>query len=213
MAGILLDFTYLYGTLLTYSIFKKSEKGVILMKKLISITIIVILLVVAAYAVRSYMAKQQYAIKINDFTMTQQEFEDYFKEVNIYGEGKEARQQVLDNLISKKLVLQEAENRELYKSKEFLKRLQDYYEQLLFNEIVDIKAQEVGSKVRVSDREVRARYSIMKKEGLIDEPLEDCYSRVKWQVFRQKQTERFSDWIEELEKNADIQIDKEKILK
>jgi len=183
------------------------------MKKLISVTIIIILLLIASYAIKNYMTREEYAIKVNNFTMTEEEFEDYFNEVNIYGAGKEAKEKILENLISKKLILQEAEKRGLYKSEEFLKRLQGYYEQLLFNEIVDIKSQEVGSKVKISDREVKQRYSVMKEKGLIDEPLEECYSRVKWQVFREKQTEAFRNWIEKLEESAEIKIDREAILK
>lgn len=183
------------------------------MKKLILIAVVFLIMVLGFYFSKVYLGRGNYVLRINDFTMTNEEFEDYFKETNISGEDSfEARETVLDALISKKLILQEAEREGLHRDKEFLKTLQMYYEQLLFKLIIDKKSKGIGSKVQVSDKEVRQLYNQMLEKGLINKPLEEVYNQVKWQIFREKQTQALSDWLEELKKKAKIEVDREAIL-
>lgn len=184
------------------------------MRRLIFSAFIFVLLVFGFYLGRNYLTKARYVVKINNFRMTKEEFEDYFKEINITGEDSPSmREKVLEELIGKKLILQEAEKEGLNKDKEFLKALESYYEQLLFKLIVDEKSKQLGSRVIVTDEEVKQRYNKLVENNLVTKPLEEIYTQIKWQVFREKQTQVLTDWLEELRQRAKIEIDRDAILK
>ena len=123
------------------------------------------------------------------------------------------RKDVLDALISKKLILQEAEKEGLNKSKEFLNSLQHYYEQLLLKLIIDLKSKELASRVKVSDKEINDRYNQMMKNNLTDKPLTEIYSQIQWQILRKKQAQVLNKWLEGIRKKAKIEINEDLLLK
>lgn len=178
------------------------------MKKIILVAVFIITLVtIFCLGQKGTVNSSDYAIKINDFVMTTQEFEDYFKKTNVSGQdSSEARKDALDMLISKKLILQEAEKIGLHQGKEFLEALEMYYEQLLFKLIIEKKSEELGPKVEVSEREIRRLYDRMLEKGLVEKPLDEIYDQVEWQAFREKQTKVMSDWIGELRIKAKVEI-------
>jgi hypothetical protein len=183
------------------------------MKRLIFLGIGLGVLVWGIYLGRKNLTLHRYPIQINQFSMSKEEFEDYFQRINLSGEDTpRRRKEVLEQLIDKKLILQEAERRGLHKSKEFLKNLEAYYEQLLFKMMVDEKARELSSEVVVSDKEVRDRIKKLSEEGALEEPIQKLYSKIKWQVFREKQAEAFERWLESLRQKARIEIEQEAIL-
>ncbi|MDP8216641.1 MAG: SurA N-terminal domain-containing protein [Candidatus Kaelpia imicola] len=183
------------------------------MRKLITITVVFLVLVVVFYSFKGYLRKDQYVVKINQFTMTEEEFEDYFSKMNVGRDDTlDAREGVLDALVSKKLILQEAEKMDLHKSEEFLDALQHYYEQLLFKLIVDLKSKELSSLVQVADVEVKARYDEMQAEALTDKPLDEIYSQIKWQILREKQTQALNDWLKDVKEESSIDIDYDAVL-
>ncbi len=183
------------------------------MRKLILIMVVFLVLVVAFYSFKGMLHKDQYVLKINQFAMTKDEFENYFAKMNVgRDDTPDARSGVLDALISKKLILQEAEKIGLQKSEEFLDALQHYYEQLLFKLIVDLKSKELSSLAQVTDADVKARYENMQAEGLTDKPLEDIYSQIKWQILREKQTQALNDWLKDVKDKSNIDINYEAVL-
>ena len=183
------------------------------MRKLISITVVILIAIPVYFIVKGHLTLKPYALRINNFTMTLEEFNEYFQKMNAGEEDTpDNRKKVLDDLINKKIILQEAEKEGLHKSKEFLTALQEFYEQLLFKTIIDKKAKELGSRVNVSDSEVRTRYQELKDNGLITQLLAEVYDKIKWQIFRGKQTEALNDWFLELRKKAKIELNQEEIL-
>ena len=146
--------------------------------------------------------------------MSAEKFDDYFSKMSPdKNDTPEARQGVLEALISKKLILQEAEKQGLHKSEEFLDALQHYYEQLLFKLIVDLKSKELSSQVRVTDNEVKSRYDIMQQDSLTDKSLEQSYEQIKWQILREKQTQALNEWLKSVRGQSKIDIDYDTVLK
>jgi|GEM_PF-5565490 len=183
------------------------------MKKLIGITVIFMVLVVLFYVFRVYFREDSHVVRINNFSMTLDEFENYFAKMNAERpDTLDSRQGVLEALISKKLILQEAEKLSLHKSEEFLGALQHYYEQLLFKLIVDLKSKELASEVNISDSQVRDRYDEMLEEGLTDKRLDEIYQQVKWQLLRGEQTRALNDWLDEVKECSAIEIDYDMVL-
>ena len=182
------------------------------MRKLMTLVVVVLVLIPIYFSVKKYLFAKPYVLRINDFTMTREELEEYFKHRIAQEDTSENRKKVLDALINKKLILQEAEKEGLHKSKQFLSALQDFYEQLLFKMIIDKKSKELGSRVNVTDEEVKARYQELKEKGLVTQPLAEVYDKIKWQIFREKQTEALNNWLQELRKKAKIELNQKEIL-
>jgi DNA-binding transcriptional ArsR family regulator len=146
--------------------------------------------------------------------MTKSEFEDYLKSMNLgKDDTPEKRLKLVDMLIDKKLILQEAEKEGLHKQREFLRTLEMFYEQLLFKAILDRKIKEIATKIKVTDDEVRQRYRQLKEKGVIEKELDEVYDEIKWQIFKEKQSKALDKWVKELREKADIEIKENEILK
>ncbi len=149
------------------------------------------------------------AIKVNDFQMSAQEFEQEFKEAPASLLGPEnQKEKFLENLVSRKLILQEAERLGMNREKDFLKAIERFYEQSLLKLVVDKKSNEFASKTQVNDREIETYYNEMKERGLVEKPLSEVYKEIKWQLLRQKQARAFEIWVEGLRQKARIEINK-----
>jgi len=180
------------------------------MKRLILIGVVILLVVSVFYfGGRGGILKSKYAIKINDFSMTKDEFGEYFKEVNVSGEDTaQEREKVLDTLVNRKVILYEGEKEGVHQDKEFLKELEMYYEQLLFKRVIDKKSKEMASKVTVSSEEVMEMYNRMFESGLIEKSLNEVYDQIKQQILKEKQTKALSAWVEEARQKAKVKIDR-----
>ena len=184
------------------------------MKKLLFTLILFLIIIPLTILAKRTLIKKPYVIRINNFTMSKSEFEDYLKRMGI-GEDDtpEKRMELVDMLVEKKLILQEAEKKGLHKQEEFLKTLEMFYEQLLLKAILEKKVKEIATKIKVTDEEVRERYAELKQAGLIDKELDDVYEQIKWQIFKEKQSKALDEWVKGLRKRARIEVDKEGISK
>ncbi|MCM8766294.1 MAG: hypothetical protein NC920_05625 [Candidatus Omnitrophica bacterium] len=154
-------------------------------------------------------SKERPAIRINSFQMSAKEFEEEFKEAGAGLLGPANQKEVfLENLINRKLILQEAERLGLNRDKEFLKSIEHFYEQTLLKAVLDKKSNEFASKTQVNEKEIEVYYNELKEKGLIEKPLSEVYKEIKWQLLRQKQTQAFNSWVESLKGKARIEVDK-----
>ncbi len=169
---------------------------------------LIIFLAISGCAKKGDLVKP--AIKINNFKMTAGEFEELFKEApaSIVGSDNNPKARLLEDLINRKLILQEAERLGLNSDKEFLRSIERFYEQSLLKIVIDKKSNEFSSNVTVPDSEIETYYNDLKQKGIIQKPLVEAYKEVKWQLMRRKQVAAFEKWGEELHKKAKIEIDK-----
>ena len=65
----------------------------------------------------------------------------------------------LDNLITRKLILQEAQKMGLDRKKEFLKAIENFWEKSLLKIMVDEKTDEIFTDITVTDEEVEESYA------------------------------------------------------
>ena len=172
---------------------------------LLGLVIVVAGLIYAS--VRTQPPSGKVVIEINRFQMTKEEFGEDFQQVNV---GKEdtpkVRKRFLENLINRKLILQEASRLGLDKEKDFLKAIERFWEQSLLKIMLDRKSKEVADEVSVTDGEIEAYYNEMVERGVVTKPLSEVYNEMKWQLFRRRQTQALNSWIEELRKKAKIEI-------
>lgn len=152
-------------------------------------------------------------VKINDYEITRAEFEKDFKDSSLGAvDTLESRKAFLDNLINQKLILQEAQSRDLDKDKNFLKMIEKYWEQSLLKLAIDRKSKQISGSVSVSDTDVENVYKNMVKDGTADKPYNQMYRQIKWELTKIKESKAMNEWLSDLHKNARIEIN-ENLLK
>ena len=148
--------------------------------------------------------------KINNYEITKDKFETEFKE-SIYGQvdTEEARKEFLDNLINRKLILQDAQDKGLDKEQGFLRMIERFWEQALLKIALDKKTKEMFGSVSVSDTQVRQLYDFLLKNGQIDKPYEQAREQLKRDLIKTVESQTMDKWIAQLNKKAQIKINHE----
>jgi len=145
--------------------------------------------------------------KVNSYEITGQEFSEEFK---MSGFGRvdtpESKKDFLNNLINRKLILQEAQKKGLDTDKSFLKMIENFWEQSLLKLALDRKTKEIAGSGLVSDKEIEEVYNNLFKGGKADKPYDQMYQQIKWEITRAKESQMLSDWVAELRARADIKI-------
>ncbi|MCK9613898.1 MAG: SurA N-terminal domain-containing protein [Candidatus Omnitrophica bacterium] len=171
------------------------------MRKLKFLSFLIIILLGASCA-----PKEEAVITIGPIKITKAEFERDFAKFNwSKPDTKEARQEFLDNLINRKLILKEAEARGLDKEKSFLEGVQDFWEQSLLKSAVDKKAKELFLTIKIDDEEIGDFYNT-NKDKFSGKTLEDVYPEIRLVLFKEKQKKSVENWMESLKKQANIKI-------
>lgn len=157
-------------------------------------------------------SSEKIAVQINDHAVTTSEFETLYSEVAPEEEDKESRENFLENLITRKLLLLEAQKQGLDQQKEFLKSIKNFWEQSLLKEVVDKKMAEVSSRAGVSEQEIEKAYrqwTVQNPGSLKGE--EEMRETLRWQVIQEKQAQALQEWTDQLRSQAKIQVDRKAI--
>ena len=155
--------------------------------------------------------KKEILAKINDYELTLKEFEgqlvadlsldEDFKVTN------EAKKGFLEQLIKKELLIQEAKKLNLDRKKKFIRTIERYWESTLIRNLMELKGKEIVQRVYVSQEEIEARYKEMQKSEEELSLLEEIQSKIAEEIKEQKKRKRLMEWINDLRKNARIEID------
>ena len=88
---------------------------------------------------------KQILARINNYEITKQEFLEEFKD-SAYGvsDTEESRKSFLENLINRKLILQDAQRQGLDKDSAFLKSIERFWEQSLLKVMLDKKSKDIS---------------------------------------------------------------------
>lgn len=152
------------------------------------------------------------AIQINEYVMSAEEFSELFKDLELADNSKEAKEAFLNNLINRKLILQEAQKLSLDTEADFLKSIERFWEQTLLKIVLDQKVKQIRSRITISDGEVNTLYTQWLKEnpGSLRDP-QDVKTMLREKIIRDRQTAELDAWIETLRRTARISVDRKKI--
>ena len=90
--------------------------------------------------------------KINNYEITLSEFEEQFQESSYAKDNTpEAKKDFLKVLIGRKLILQDAQQKNLDKKKEFLRMIERFWEQSLLKLALQQKSQEIANSTDVKN--------------------------------------------------------------
>ncbi len=172
-------------------------------------TIIVLLfLVIGIVSCGRSQGKKDVVIKINNYQITRQEFEQEFKD-SLYAksDSPQARKEFLEYLISRKLILQDAQNKGLDKDAGFLKMVERFWEQSLLKLALDNKAEEISGSIKPQDKVVKDIYQRMVKEGKTDQSYENIREQIRKAVARAQGAQLMNQWLQDLRSRAIIKVD------
>lgn len=148
-------------------------------------------------------------VKINECKITKQEFEVMFRESSFSRQDTpESRADFLNNLIDRQIILQDAQERGLDKSKEFIGMIQKFWEQSLLKTALEKKSKEIAGSISINDKSVEAAYNKMFKEGKTDKFYNQMYQQVKWELTRARESDLMNSWLQGLRKNSNIEINR-----
>ncbi len=118
-------------------------------------------------------------VSVNDYQITRDEFESEFKN-SAYGAVNtlESRQNFLNALIDRKLILQYAQKEGFDKERNFLKSIEKFWEQSLLKIALDKKTIEIKSKI----------------------------TAIGWDAQRLEESKKMNDWMSELRRKARFTI-------
>lgn len=118
-------------------------------------------------------------VSVNNYCITRSEFESEFKTSPYWKtDTPESRQEFLNTLIDRKLILQYAQKEGLDREVNFLKSIEKFWEQSLLKIALDKKTKDIEAKLSTSG----------------------------WEAKRNEETKMLNDWMSELHKQAHITI-------
>ena len=146
-------------------------------------------------------------VRINNYQITFAEFDEEFKN-SPYNRDDTlvSKVEFLDYLINRKLMLQDAERKNLDKDPEFLKMIEKFWEQSLLRLALDEKAREVEQNISISDNTIEKAYQKMLREGKTDKSYEDMYNQIKWDLMKFKESQRMDEWVNRLRAQAKVKV-------
>ena len=155
-------------------------------------------------------------IKINKYEMTSEEF---LQEARLAMPGKylpidtdKAKTEILDEIITKEILLQEAQRQNLDKNKAFRKEIERYWEQALLKSLIRAKIEELSKGVIIQDAEIKREYDRMFKESpAAIKPLEKMAPEIRSELKQMKVRESLDKWMKSLRGKANIKIYKENL--
>ena len=106
--------------------------------------------------------------KIDNYEMTVSDFKDELrsKSANKYQSANpiKAKEELMEELITKKILLQEAQEENFDKDKLFMKEIERYWEQALLKILLKKKSDELSNTIHVSDSEAMNEYLRMRRK-------------------------------------------------
>jgi len=155
-------------------------------------------------------ASEKVVATINNYKMTVEDFNYESKEIfhmgRLVGHMPDTKEEILDALIVKEVLLQEAEKKDLDKDKEFLRSIEMYWEQTLIKNLMKKKFVDIQNKVTVYEEEVIDYYHNMMKDE--QRPLEGVRRNIKREIKSKKERDLLDEWIEDLRSKSRIRVDK-----
>jgi hypothetical protein len=151
--------------------------------------------------------KEKPAISIGPTAITAEEFQQAYEKSNQAKNGQLSRKEFLSSLITRKLILQEAELAGLDKDPQFLEGLQIFWEQALMKLVLAKKLNELSLITRVSEKEIVDYYRRHKESDFSEKELPEVHDQIRMLLLRIKKQLEVQRWTSSLKRKSKINID------
>ena len=154
---------------------------------------------------------EQILAKVNEYKMTLGEFEEQLvAELEFQEDFKatlEARRELLDQMITEELLIQEAMRRKLDREKKFIKSIERYWKSTLIRDLMETVGSSFEKNTFVTQEEIEAFYEKIREKETSPPSREEYSEVIERQLMEEKKEKKFNAWIEKLKKAAEIEID------
>jgi hypothetical protein len=157
--------------------------------------------------------KQKILCQINEYKLPFDDFQAQLAEElemdHDFKLTQQAKQQFLEGLIRKELLIQEAKKRKLDRKEKFVRAIERYWESTLIRDLMDLKYEEINKRTPISEEEIDARYKDMKSTDASLPARKEMYDLIKEELKEEKMAATLEGWENELRKNATIEIEQD----
>ena len=193
--------------------FQSFKEGIVIMKKLWPLILTVLISIQISGCSKEKPGDTQILARINDYNLTLGEFQSKMAgEIEMEKDFKltrEARDGFLDEIIRKELLIQEAKKLNLDKEEKFIRALERYWESTLIRDLMEKKGEEINKRILISQEEIEDYYDSMKETRKEIPPLSKMEEEITGELREMKKTRRLKEWIDNLRKDAKIEVNKE----
>lgn len=187
------------------------------MKKGLLISLILSLSFLLLCCSQEQTAKKEALAKINDYVLTLKEFEDQLAAELEFDKDfkltKKAKQEFLDQIIQKELLIQKAKKLQMDTRKKFIMTIERYWKSTLIRDLMESKGNEFSQRTYVSQEEIENRYEEIKKIDGELPPFEQIQNKIAKELKEKKKRKKLKEWVDSLRKNATIDINDELLYK
>ena len=170
--------------------------------------LLILLLLEAGCSTNTPQEPENIVLQVNDSVITLPEFNEMLK-FSAYADPEleiteQSRNDFVQYLIRRQLMIQEAARLKLDRKKEFVMTIQTYWESTLIRNLMDLKSQELKQHVLVTDDEITRYYA--ENKDRFDTPPEESKEQIRKVLTSKKIEEKLEQWALDLKKKADIRI-------
>lgn len=117
---------------------------------------------------------------------------------------------LLDRLIDKTLLIQEAKRQRLDQTDRFVSTIKTFWEQTLIRDLMIEKDKEYEEAITITDEETKALYEQLKARGEApDRDFAEMKDKLHEMVKNRKKRDLFAAWLKEIRTKTDIKINNE----
>lgn len=156
--------------------------------------------------------------RVNNYEMTTGDFMTELELMtgnkNLFNDPERMKEDLLEEMINRQLLLQEAQRQNFDKDRAFMKEIERYWEQALLKLLYKKKIKELLASIKVDDSEVMSEYNRLIDEKDIDmmkKPIGEAAAELKEEIRGRKLNQSINAWFEELKKGAAIKRYKENL--
>lgn len=155
-------------------------------------------------------ASQQAVAQVNDYTITVDDFNHevgflrpVFRSISAIPPA-ELRVGILDEMINRELLLEEAQKLNIDKDPEFMRQIESFWRLSLIKQLLKHKMAQIEASTTVSDAEIKAEYAREKGQMVPPTSLQEIAPQIKEIIFRRKVQKAVQAWEDSLKTKAVI---------
>ena len=152
---------------------------------------------------------------IGNYEMTVEDFKNEAALISPYkylpGDSAKVKEEFLDELITKKILLQEAQAQNFDKDKAFMKEIERYWEQALLKLLIKKKQKEFSADIVITEKDLKDEYGRMANKGVPVGPFERMAPEIRRDITRKREEEAFEKWMSDLRKKTKVNINRKEL--
>ena len=157
----------------------------------------------------SHREDEKIVAEVNKYKMTIEDLKYELKNIPRHETGllktSQGRRGYVDRLLEKEILLQEAQRQGIDKERDFMKSIENYWEQALLKSLLQRKSDQISGSIHVYDNEIEEYY----KDSSETKPLSEVTPDIRRIIRQKKETEAMIAWIEELKERSFMKINED----